>query len=187
MALEKPTRGKPVKESIFIFQKKFIKYNNTQKISNQLISTQKINCCLDLRVEQLKSNYDFFYFLPWFSFQCTNELYWLYGPQNQCLIFFLENRAQKSTSKIVLAASKTIPYGLYGPAINVVVFTLIFVPSLLLSFPLICVLQFFFSCSGKMETFSLLSLSSLFSLQSTKVRQNAFPMNFWENPRVSLV
>ena len=78
-------------------------------------------------------------------------------------IFFLENCTQKSALKI-------IPY---GPTINAVVFSLIFVPSLLLSFPSICKLQIFSSCSGKMETFSLLSLSALFSLQSAKVRQNA--------------
>ena len=93
-----------------------------------------------------------------------------------CAKKILENHAQKSTSKNMHDASKIVPYGLYGPAINVVVFSSIFVPSLLLSFSSICVLQNFSSYSGKMETLSLLSLSSLFSLQSAKVRQNVFPM-----------
>ena len=90
----------------------------------------------------------------------------------------IENRAQKSASKIVHAASKTIPYGLYGPAINAAVFSSISVPSLVLSFPLIFVLQNFSSCSRKIKNFSLLSLSSLFSLQSAKVRKMAFPCLF---------
>ena len=70
----------------------------------------------------------------------------------------LKNRAQKFALKNMPAASKTV---LYGPTINVVVFFSIFMPSLLLSFPSICVLQNFSSCSRKMETFSLLSQLSL--------------------------
>ena len=158
MALEKPTRGKPVRESIFIFQERFIIYSNTQKISNQLISTRKINFCLDLRVEQQKSNFDFFMFFA----SIYVPLYELYIQ----IVWTLKS-VQFFFSKIVSAALKTVLYGLYGLAINAVVYSLIFMPSLLLSFPSICVLQNFSSCSGKMELslFSLSALSSHFNLQ----------------------
>ena len=90
----------------------------------------------------------------------------------------LENRAQKSASKIVLDVLKTV---LYGQAINASVLSSIFVPSLLLSFPSICVLQFIFSFSEKNGKF--LSQRSP-SLQSAKVSEMAFPCLFGENPRV---
>ena len=75
MALEKPTRGKPVRERVFLFFRRslsFTGYSNTQKIWNQLISTRKINFCLDLRAEQQKSSSDFFCFLPRFLCCCTD-------------------------------------------------------------------------------------------------------------------
>ena len=59
MALENTLGENQSEREYFIFQEKFIIYCNTQKISNQLISTRKINFCLNLHAEQQKSNFDF--------------------------------------------------------------------------------------------------------------------------------
>ena len=90
---------------------------------------------------------------------------WMYGPQNLCPgKKILENRTQKYASKIMSPVLKTV---LYGPTINVVVLSSIFVPSLLLSFPSICVLQNFSFAQEKwkLSLFSLSALSSHFNLQ----------------------
>ena len=144
MALEKPTRGKPVRESIFIFQEKFIIYSNTQKISNQLISIWKINFCLDLHVEQQKSNSDFFsvFCLNFCAIVRTNCM----DPEI-CAQFFLENCAQKFASKTMMyflpwdlyCCTEFVTYGLYGPTINDAVPCLDFHPLLLLFPSLKCV------------------------------------------------
>ena len=164
MALGKTTRGKPVRERVIFLSREFYHLQQyTENIKPTYLNPEdKFLSRFVCRATKIELRF-FSCFLPRFS--CHRRIVWaskFVSPQK-----ILKNHAQKPISK-------TVPYKLYGPAINAVVFTLIYVPSLLLSFPSICVLQNFFSCSRKMETFSLLSLLTSICKSEAKCLSHAF-------------
>ena len=160
MALEKPTRGKPVRESIFIFLGEVYHLQQyTENINPTYLNPKdKFLSRFVCRVAKIKTLI-FFLFSASIFMPLYRKTIRTVRTSKSVLSFFLENYAQKSTSKIMPTA--------YGPAINVVVFSSIFMPSLLLSFPSICVLQIFPLAQEKwkLSLFSFSALSSHFNLQ----------------------
>ena len=158
MALEKPTRGKPIRERYFIIGKFTTKLRNFQTNLSQL---EREFLLRFPRQTEKKSNSVFFLCsLPRFLCCCmdsivrTSKTVPSFFSRKSCPEICLKKRAryfENHTIPIVRTSNKC-----YCPLLD------------------LRAANFFLSISKKETSF----LSSLFSLQSAKVRQNAFPMPF---------